>query len=303
VLLRADSITGPWEELGAVDSPLVIPAQSAAGFYQLRSPRAARLYLPSNYDGQTPSALVVLLHGYGGDSTWQENYWRLKPLAETRGFLYCYPDGTLDTRGYPFWNATEACCNLYGSNVDDSAYLRGLIEEIVRQYAVDRKRVHVTGHSNGGYMSYRMACDHADLVAGIASLAGYTFLDGTTPRPSEPVPVLHITGTAEEAVPYCGGVGGASLFVKPGALRTVQIWAAFNGCAEPVWDPQPVLDLDLAVPGLDTTVLRYTSCPAGGAVELWTINGGTHLPTFFRGPDHSEYSARVIDWLLTHPKP
>ena len=63
------------------------------------------------------------------------------------------------------------------------------------------------------------------------------------------------------------------------------------------------MDLDLAVAGLDTTVMRYTNCPPGGAVELWTINGGLHGPTFFSGTTSSEYSARVIDWLLAHPKP
>ena len=209
----------------------------------------------------------------------------------------------MDSQGYQFWNATDACCGLYGSGVDDSAYVRGLIEEIIREYAVDRKRIHVTGHSNGGYMSYRLASDHADLIAGIASLAGFTFLDAAGRRPSEPVHVLHINGTADEAVPYCGGIARGNPAFSPAALRTVQIWAGFNGCGGPVWDPQPVLDLDLGVPGLDTTVLRYTICPAGGAVELWTINGGTHIPTFTEGTNSSEFSIRLIDWLLAHPRP
>jgi polyhydroxybutyrate depolymerase len=52
------------------------------------------------------------------------------------------------------------------------------------------------------------------------------------------------------------------------------------------------------VPGLDTVVTRYTNHPPGGAVELWTINGGAHVPTL-----SSEFSPRVIDWLLAHPKP
>lgn len=302
-VLRADAITGPWEELGTLDSPLVLAAQSVGGFYQLRSPRAARLYLPSGYDGRTPLPFVTLLHGYGATSTWHEDYWQLQPLAETRGFLYCYPDGTLDTEGNRFWNATDACCDRFGSGVDDSAYLRGLIEEISRGYAVDRKRISLTGHSNGGYMSYRMACDHANLIASIASLAGYTFQDASAPRPKEPVHVLHINGTADESVPYSGGAGGVATVASPGAPRTVQIWAGFNGSDGPVWDPEPVFDLDLGVPGLDTTVLRYTQCPPSGAVELWTINGGQHSPTLSIGTNKSEFAARVVDWLLAHPKP
>ena len=175
--------------------------------------------MPSSYDGQTPLPLVLVLHGYGGDAAGYLDYFRMEPLAEARGFLVCHPEGTVDRNGWRFWNATEACCNFYGSNVDDSAYLRGLIEELARQYVVDRKRIYVTGHSNGGYMSHRMACDHADLIAGIASLAGMTFLDPNTPRPSQPVNVLQIHGTADEVVPYAGGA----------LLRACRSWRSFPG--------------------------------------------------------------------------
>ena len=63
------------------------------------------------------------------------------------------------------------------------------------------------------------------------------------------------------------------------------------------------MDLDLAVPGLDTVITRFTSSPPGGAVELWTINGGSHGPTLHSGSSSSEFAPRVIDWLLAHPKP
>ena len=102
---------------------------------------------------------------------------KFRPLAEARGFLYCYPDGTIDRWGNRFWNATDACCDFGNTGVDDAGYLRGVIEEIARRFAVDRKRVYLIGHSNGGFMAYRMACQSADLIAGIASLAGTTFLE------------------------------------------------------------------------------------------------------------------------------
>jgi len=89
----------------------------------------------------------------------------------------------------------------------------------------------------------------------------------------------------------------------PGALQTVEIWAGYNGAGDPVTDPVPLMDLDLAVPGLDTVITRYTNAPPGGAVELWTINGGRHFPTLNSGGSASEFSPRVIDWLLAHPKP
>ena len=161
-------------------------------------------------------------------------------------------------------------------------------------------------------MVYRMACQSADLIAGIASLAGATFLDPSRCAPSEPVNILEIHATADDVVPYAGGAftttGQASQAVGnmpafPGALQTVQYWAGYNGARDPVTDPGPSMDLDLDVPGLDTVITRYTKYPPGGAVELWTINGGTHFPTFNSDGSSSEFAPRVIDWLLAHPKP
>jgi polyhydroxybutyrate depolymerase len=89
----------------------------------------------------------------------------------------------------------------------------------------------------------------------------------------------------------------------PGAVRTAQIWAGHNGARDPVTDPATTLNLDLALPGLDTVVTRYTNYPPGGTVELWSIIGGKHIPTLHSGSSSSEFSPRVIDWLLAHPKP
>lgn len=302
-VLRAEAVGGPWEELGVVQSPLVLAAESARGFYQLRSPRTARLYVPSRYDGATPLPLVLGLHGYGGADIVQDyivDYFGTDLQAEAKGFLACTPTGTTDPEGNAFWNATCEGCNFYGSGVDDSAYLRALIDEIAREYAVDGKRIYVMGNSCGGSMSHRMGCDHADRVAGIASLEGYMDLDPTLRRPREPVNVLVIHSTADEVVPY-GGLAAPRTGTWP--LRAAQIWAAYNGCSGPVWDPQPVMDLELFLPGLDTTVLRYTNSPPGGAVELWTIHSASHYTVLHYEARRSEFMERVWDWFLAHPKP
>lgn len=298
-LSRANSAAGPWEPVGAVDSPFVTTPESSVAFYQLKGRRSARVHVPSRYDGQTSLPLVVVLHGYGGDSSWMEGYFQFQPAAESRGVFLCYPDGTPDSNRARYWNATDSCCDFYGGGEDDSAYLRGLVETIAHRFVIDRKRIYFTGLSNGGFMSHRMACDHADLVAAIAPFAGVTFLDPAGRPPTQPVHVLHIHGTADEAVPYSGGalIGVPVTALIPGAVQTVQTWAWLNGCQHPVLDPAPSLDLILGS-ALDTTVMRYTYAPPGGAVELWTIQGGSHVP-----PLSSEFPERVIDWLLAHPKP
>ncbi len=119
--------------------------------------------------------------------------------------------------------------------------------------------------------------------------------------------ILSIRGTADSILFYDGGATGyfawpglfpANCPAYPGALRTVQIWADYNGARDPVTDSAASMDLVPYVPGFDTVVLRYTSTPPGGAVELWSIIGGQHSIDYSPG-----FSSRVIDWLLAHPKP
>jgi poly(3-hydroxybutyrate) depolymerase len=307
-LQRADSPTGPWQTLPSAHSPTTVQSSVPTTFYRVARPRPTNFYVPSSYDGQTPMPLVVLLHEYGASGSDVENYVQLLPLAETRGFLYCYPDSTKDPWGKEFWNSTDASAYDSGTNmVDDAGYLRSLIEQIGTQFKVDGKRVHLVGHSNGGFMCYRMACESADLIAGIASMGGMTFLETNFCQPSERVNILHIHGTADQIVPYGGGAltttGQSFSFPAnmppfPSVLEDVQTWAGYNGASGLATDPAPSLDLTSDVAGRDTVITRYTNSPPGGAVELWTVLGGVHTPTL-----SSEFSPLVIDWLLSHPKP
>lgn len=306
-LQRADQVTGPWQTLTVTTNGCVIQSPLPATFYRVTRPRPVNLFVPSGYDGHTPMPLVILLHGGHLTGDWIENYMHLRPLAEARGFLYCYPTGTLDLLGSPFWNAyfeDPAEAAAFGmTNVDDAAFLRSLIEEIAKDFSVDRKRVYLIGHSNGGFMAYKMAGKCADLFAGIASLAGTRFLGLQNYEPSEPVNILHIHGTADEYARYWGGaMTQPPLWLNSGpyvgAVLQVQTWASYDGASNPVTDASPSMDLTTDVAGLDTVVTCYTSCLPGGAVELWTINGGSHTPTL-----SAQFSSLVVDWLLAHPKP
>ena len=301
-LQRADQPQGPWQTLTGLQSPSTVQSPFSAGFYRIKHPRPVNVYVPSSYSPQQPLPLVILLHGYTGNGADQENYMKFRALADQKPFLYCYPDGTVDLTGNRWWNAyfdNEAEAAQYGEPfVDDAGYLRSLIEDIAKHFAVDPKRVYIVGHSNGGFMSYRMAWKSADLIAGMASLAGPIFCNGC-PAPASPVSVLHIHGTADEAVPYTDNIGvSPNTPMYPGAQHIVQIWADYNGATDPVTDPAPSLDLTTDLPGLDTVVTRFTSHPPGGGVELWTIVGGSHMPGLT-----PEFASRVIDWLLAHPKP
>ena len=255
------------------------------------------VHVPPSYDPETATPLVMLLHGYGSSGPQQEAYMQFLPLSEEFGFLYLYPDGTADAVGRRFWNATDACCNFFGSNVDDSGYLQALIDEIKTLLNVDPRRVHIIGHSNGGFMAYRMACDHADVIASIAGLAGATFNDPADCTPAAPVHVLQIHGTADNTILFDGGCIGNNCY--PGAIQSVEQWADYDGCSLVANRSAPPIDLVADIPGDETTVTRYRSdCLPGGSGELWTMVGGGHVPVL-----SESFSRLVVEYLLAHPKP
>lgn len=275
--------------------PIRLPAQCDESIDLGRGP--INFHVPAAYDPAVETPLVVVLHTFGGSGELQESYLRMRPMADAFTFLYAYPDGTLDADGDRFWNATDVCCDNFGSGVDDSAYLRTLIETIAEQCNVDRRRIYLIGQSNGAYMSYRMACDHADTLSTVVPLAGATFFDPEQCDPSRPVNVLHIHGTEDETWLYEGGVFNGNRY--PGAVRTVETWATYNGCTGGLQPVPGTLDLEADVPGAESRVSRYLEgCSPGGAVELWTTEGGPHIAAL-----PADFRLRLIAYLLARPAP
>lgn len=256
---------------------------------------AARPYeyqVPSGYDPATPAPLLVLLHGYSASGLVQDLYFGMRPFADAQGILYAYPDGTPDSGGKRFWNATPACCDFEHRGIDDVAYLDAVIGDMSARYNVDRKRVYLAGHSNGGFMAYRLACERAARIAAIVSLAGAMDKDASRCQPSEPVAVLQVHGDQDGSVPYGGGPN------EPSARESVADWAKRDGCSDRTDTSSPPLDLDKGIPGPETTAEKWTGCHPGGAAELWTIHGGTHIPNL-----QPTWAATIYGFLAAHPKP
>jgi len=260
-----------------------VPGDAAAAPPSTLGPaeRPARLYVPPAHDGTTALPLVVLLHGYTVDATIQDLYFGLTRQARRGGFYVLLPDGTIDADGEPHWD-------VLGTNLDDHAYLRALIEEAMGTLPVDPGAVSLIGHSNGGFMAYRMACDSADLVTGIVSLAGSEA--SMACEPSSDVAVLQIHGTTDSTVSFDGGTIAGLDYGS--ATETVERWATRAGC-EPSPTAGPRLDLVTDVDGEETAPTVYGGCRAG--VELWVMEGVDHIPALT-----AEFTPSVLAWLGAH---
>ena len=257
--------------------------------------RAYSKFIPSSYSKGTSLPLVVLLHGYGATGAMQESYMKFESVAETNKFILVYPDGTVDSSGRRFWNATDACCDFFSAVADD-VYLLSILKEMESSYSIDAKRIYFVGHSNGGFMSYRMACKYPDRVAAIASLAGASYFKTTDCGAKSSVSVLQVHGTKDGTILYDGGqILGTSY---PGAVASASQWATFNQCTQNAVTRSTKFDLEPNITGDETSVTAWTNCQNSSEVELWTMEGATHIPTLA-----STFATKIWEFFAAHPKP
>ena len=230
--------------------------------------REYRLYVPAIYTRTTVAVpLLFNLHGYSSNNVQQEAYGEFRPIADTANFLIVHPNGVFDAANNRNWNTFGP----RGTGVDDVSFLSALLDTLASRYRLDPDRVYSTGMSNGGFMSYELACQLSGRVAAVASVTGsMTSSRLSTCTSGRPVPVLEIHGTADGTVPYTGGTA-LSFVAIPTLLAS---WVQRNGC-----NPTPTIT---PVPDINTTdgCTAERSVWAGGRngsrVEHYRIIGGGH---------------------------
>ena len=269
------------------------------------TPRTYVLHLPNGGEPSKPAALVVVFHGGGGNAANAARMSGMDAKADREGFIVTYPNGTGGPLGrFLTWNAWRCCGPALDKNVDDVGFVRAMVEKIAREHAVDRTRIYATGLSNGGMMTYRVACEAADIFAAIAPVAGALNTDDC--RASAPVSVIVFHGTADRHVLFEGGVPATAFDrhkrVDNSVAFAVNSWAKRDGCAaEPERSKRGHVIHD-----------TYR-CPAGVAVELYAIEGQGHAwPGGEKGirfgnvdPPTTEISATDLMWdfFAAHPRP
>ncbi len=251
--------------------------------------RPANLLLPPD-PPDAPIPVVILLHSYGSTASTQDLYFGLSQAQSTRPFALMLPEGTSDITGQPFWNATSYCCDFYGSGVDDLSYLQGLIDELHDQPTFDVDSLHLVGHSNGGFMAYRLACEAAEAIDSVVALGASAQASPSACEPDDTTSILHIHGSMDAVIYYSGVLG-----FYPGARTLARRWAERNDCRGNS-EIADYIDLDLLIPGNETSRRHFHGCPDTGDVQLWTILGGAHIPTL--STDFSDY---ILDFSLANP--
>lgn len=233
--------------------------------------RQYMVHVPTSYNADQATPMVLSLHGGGGNMTYQstEKYYHLISASEKAGFIAVFPNGYSRLPGGKLatWNAGICCGNARDKNIDDVGFIKSVINDMKTRANVDAKRVYANGMSNGGMMSYRLACELADSVAAIASVAG---TDGTLQcNPSRPISILHIHALDDDHVLFNGGSGIKSKthadFIS--VPNTISKWVAQNACNP---TPQRVLTVKGAYCDL------YSNCQHNTQVKLCVTETGGH---------------------------
>ena len=169
--------------------------------------RQYKLYVPKSYDGTVRFPVVLNFHGFGGNSNEQMGVSDMRSLAEEKGFILIYPQGTL-LDGFTHWN-TYSPGGENKSEADDFGFVEAMLDELSLNYALDAGRVYATGYSNGGDFTYTLACMLSDRVTGIAPVSGLLWY-GTVDEcdMKHPTAVVSFHGTADDVRPYDDGYPG-----------------------------------------------------------------------------------------------
>lgn len=284
-LLDAQSDSAPSAGCGST-----VQAAEGAQTVELISGGETRSYLlhvPESVEATTPTPLVLTFHGFAGWPAQQMEMSRWTPIADEYGFIVVYPAGT----GFPLRWRIGQDFNEAGAT-DDLAFIADLLDTLSQQFCLDLNRVYANGISNGGGMSYLLACELADRFAAIGTVAGAYIEPEGGCQPSRPVPVIAFHGTDDQIVPYEGQ--RSRRFSFPSIEEWVAQWAARSGCDEM---PEPLPDSG------EVSGIEYVNCDADAQVIFYTVNGGGHswpggepLPERLVGRTTEDIDASEVMW-------
>ncbi len=248
--------------------------------------RAYRIYVPSSYNRKTPVPLLFCFHGGGGNAE-VSSAMGFTPLARKEGFIVVYPEGL-----NKHWNDGRNSAKFaeQDAEVDDVAFVLALLDSLKKEYRIDSDKIFITGASNGGFFSQRLAIEASDTFAAAGIMIA------TLPKPFEdnfhpvqPISILYMNGTHDPFVPYNGGPVTPEFFpiqrkLNPGkdyqrgqgssTDKSIELWCAYNGTkSDPLVNTLTDKDPD---DGCTVETFIWSGGKKGTSVALYQVKGGGH---------------------------
>ena len=307
---------GGLAHLSPTPAPVAVPAGAqflAATFSNQAGSRPYKLYVPSGYRPGQPIPLIVMLHGCTQSPDDFAAGTRMNEAAEEHTCLVAYPGQTSSANMQKCWNWFSE--GDQHRDQGEPSLIAGITREVMRDYAVDPRRVYVAGLSAGGAAAAIMGDAYPDLYAAIGVHSGLA-CGAASDMPSA------------FAAMQRGGSGpahrtaGAS---RSGTLPRVVPTIVFHGDRDTTVNPRNG-DAVVAQSAQAAALRMHTengqavgghaysrtlSADASGrtAIEQWVVHGAGHAwfggspagsYTDPRGPDATR---EMLRFFLEHPHP
>src|SRR5262245_34630628 len=215
-VIAALAAWGSWPAAASQSS--LVPGETTMSIRVGVRNRTFLVHVPPSYTGLSPVPLVLDIHGLSSNSSQQAGLSGFREKSDEAGFIVAWPQGVGNS-----WNAFGCCGTADLLNLNDPAFLRAVVARIGQLGNIDQSRIYITGLSNGGFMTHRMACEAADIFAAAAPVSAPLNTTTSTCRPSRPITVVSFHGLNDLIVPYGGGVFQS-------AQNSLATWASINVC-------------------------------------------------------------------------
>ena len=228
------------------------------------------IYTPTTITDNDEAPVLFALHGYGSSAETHKAYTMHEPFANTNKAIVVYAQGykleTALTSSSSHWNVGAWTI---GSTVDDIDFINTVIDLIDDKAVINKNRIYSSGMSNGGFMSYNLACNLSSRIAAIVSVTGSFSSEMLADcNPEHPTPVMQIHGTLDPTVPFNGN---SALGMVP-IETTLEFWADYNLC-----NPVPEISvIDFFDLGMSVDHKVYKECQNNVRVELFKSSGMAH---------------------------
>ncbi len=250
-----------------------------------RLKRTYHVYAPSSYDKNIKTPVVFVIHGGGGNGDQVRGTQNMDEIADREGFVVVYPDGTgkeIFGKKLFTWNSGSCCGQAVEKKIDDVGFFEKMIDELPNNFNVDTNRIYVTGISNGGQMSHRLACELSDKITAVAPIAGPVGVDESMPacNPTRAVPILIYHGKKDPCALYEGGcpqaggcfkeatgIGGGEVTCIIPVEEIRDKWLMRNRCSS---------SSSITYQKGDVTCLTYYECNENSEVVLCTSETAGH---------------------------
>ncbi|MDB5121637.1 MAG: phospholipase [Sphingobacteriales bacterium] len=251
--------------------------------------RTFLLNLPPNYYESSGFSLVIAMHGGGGSANQFESTSKLTEKANKAQFIVVYPNGIKGAGllGLQTWNAGGCCGYAMQRQIDDVNFIKQLINKLIISYEINAKKVYATGHSNGGIMAYRLACEIPDKIAAIATNS-CSMMTKQPDNSARPVAILHMHSALDTRVPYKGGKGtGISHAYSPPIDSVLNSWSLKNNCPAP---HKTTVDNKLF------KLTKWSNCKNNTTIQYYlTYDGGHAWPGGLKGGPKGDTPSKSIN--------